>query len=358
MPVAILQKFIMVVDEEYPILEYIVIMPRPLIEDIRPILTFPETLQAPHLRHLSMTGFTFPIGSRLLTAAVSLVTFCLVMDHPYTYFHPNTLLQWLSFMPQLETLVVLFVFTNPNRDLEGHLTHTPIIAPVTLPNLRYFMFRGVSDDLEALVHWITTGSGTPHLKKLQVTFFPQFTFSVPRLLEFMNTSENLSFGSAKFEFSERQVYMEVYPRGETETYALSITIDCQHLDWQVSSMAQITNSLSPMFSAVEILTFKHRVHSWSSEEHNEVDHTEWYKLFGSFGSARTLCVDDGLVEELSRCLRLDNEEFLPELKEFTYSRSGDTSDPFTSFIDARQNAGRPVTLVRRSPSPNRFCATL
>jgi len=67
-------------------------------------------------------------------------------------------------------------------------------------------------------------------------------------------------------------------------------------------------------------------------------------------------VEDGLVEELSRCLRLEDGELplelLPELQELTYFGSGDTGDAFTSFIDARQNAGRPVTLVRHSPSPS------
>ena len=62
---------------------------------------------------------------------------------------------------------------------------------------------------------------------------------------------------------------------------------------------------------------------------------------------RTLRVEEGLVEQLSRCLRLDDGELplelLPELQELTYSR--DNSDAFTSFINARQNAGRPVTLV-------------
>jgi hypothetical protein len=42
-------------------------------------------------------GFALPIGSRLLTTAVGLVTLHLVMVHPSTYFHPNTLLQWISF---------------------------------------------------------------------------------------------------------------------------------------------------------------------------------------------------------------------------------------------------------------------
>jgi hypothetical protein len=40
------------------------------------------------------------------------------------------------------------------------------------------------------------------------------------------------------------------------------------------------------------------------------------------------------------------------MQELTYSGSGNTGDAFTSYIDARQDAGRPITLVRRSPSPD------
>jgi hypothetical protein len=115
-------------------------------------------------------------------------------------------------------------------------------------------------------------------------------------------------------------------------------------------MAQISDSLSQLFSAVEHLAFEHKMHSQSSEEHNEVDRTEWRKLLRSFGNVKTLRIDDGLVEQLSRCLRLDDRELplelLPELHELTYSGSGKSGDAFTSFINARQNAGRPVTLVR------------
>jgi hypothetical protein len=42
-----------------------------------------------------------------------------------------------------------------------------------------------------------------------------------------------------------------------------------HLDWAVSSVAQIYNVLSQVFSAN--LTLKHEVHSHSSEEHSDVD---------------------------------------------------------------------------------------
>jgi hypothetical protein len=207
--------------------------------------------------------------------------------------------------------------------------------------------------LEALVHRITT----PRLENLQILFFIQLTFSVPRLLQFVNATENLTFKSAKFWFSDKFVDVEVYPHEEAEVYAFSITVKCWHLDWQVSSAAQIFNSLSPLFSAVEHLTLQHEVHSQSSEEHNKADRTEWRQLLGSFRNVKTLLIDEGLVEELSHCLELDDGELplevLPELQELTYSGSGNTRDAFTSFIDARQDAGRPVTLVRPSPIPYR-----
>ena len=101
---------------------------------------------------------------------------------------------------------------------------------------------------------------------------------------------------------------------------------------------------------MEHLTLVHNVHNRSSEEHNQVDRTEWWRLLSPFGNVKTLRIH-GLVEELSRCLRLEDGEFpmelLPELQELTYPGSGDTGDSFTSFIDARRNADRPVTLVRQ-----------
>ena len=172
----------------------------------------------------------------------------------------------------------------------------------------------------------------------------------------MNATENLTFKSAKFKFSGEDVDVEVCHHEEDEMYALSITVLCWHLDWQVSSATQIFNPLSPLFSAVEHLTLEHEVHSQSSEEHNMADRVEWRQLLGSFRNAKTLRIAEGLVEELSRCLELDGGELpldlLPELQELTYFGSGITGDAFTSFIDARQDVARPITLIRRSPSPD------
>ena len=337
-----LQKIIATMDEEYPILEYLVInLP---IEDMSTVLILPETLQAPQLRHLKLRGFALPVGSRLLATAVGLITLYLSPVHLSTYFHPNTLLQWISLMPKLEMLVFFSKSIIPSHDVERQLTHSPVTTPVTHPNLHHFQFRGVSAYLEALVHWITT----PRLKKLDIDLFSQPTISVPRLLQFINATENLECDSVVFRFFEDYVSVAVYPRG-AEVYALGILLDCLHLEQQVSFMVQISSSLSRMFSTVEHLTFQHKEHIQSSEEHNQVDRTEWRRLLGPFSNVKTLEIDNGLVEDLSHCLQLEDGELplelLPELHELSYSRSGDTGDAFTSYIDARRNAGRPVTLV-------------
>ena len=344
----ILQKLIMAMDEEYPILEYLRIM-LPL-NDKSTILGFSETLQAPHLRHLQLQGFALPMGSTLLTTAVGLVTLFLLVLDPSTYFHPNTLLQWISLMPHLETLGIRFEHSIPNRDVERQLIHTPINAPIALPNLHVFDFRGVSSYLEALVHRITT----PRLEKLQIHFFNQLTFSAPRLLQFIIAAENFRLGSAVLTFSHKLVGVGVYPYGvsfgATNEYALGIVVKSCYLDWQASSMAQISNSLGQIFSAVEQLALQHYVHSESSEEHNDVDRTEWRKLLGPFRNVKTLEIQRELVKDLSRCLELEDGELplelFPELQEIRFHGRGDTGDAFTSFVDTRRNAGRPVTLVR------------
>ena len=51
--------------------------------------------------------------------------------------------------------------------------------------------------------------------------------------------------------------------------------------------------------------FEYEVHKRSSEERREIDLIDWRKLLCSFSNAKTLHIDDGLVEELSRfCNRM------------------------------------------------------
>jgi hypothetical protein len=344
LPVLKLQKFIMAIDGEYPILEYLILMDPP--RDKSTVLILPETLQTPHLRHLVIDG-SIPIRSPLLERAAGLVNLYLTLFHPSTYIQPADLLQSLSLMPQLELLLIYFHFSVSNRDVERQLMHTPVMTDVTLPNLRFFALQAVSTYSEAVLSRITS----PRLGKFQICYPTQLTFSVPQLVQFMQRTENIRFDRAKFCFESGKVYVKVNPpENNMSVDVFSIIVHCSPLHRQVSSVAQIFNALSQILSVVEQLSLVHRVRSWSSEEHSEVERTEWRKLLRSFTNVKTLRVHHGLVKELSRCLQLDDGEhpleLLPELQSLAYSGSGNANDAFTSFIDARKNAGLPVTLIK------------
>ena len=106
MPVSYMRKLIVAIEKEYPALEYLVMVLVPADKNTVSIL--PETLQAPHLRHLVLRCFALPLGCGLLTTVVGIVSLRLSIDHRSAYFQPNTLVQRISLMPQLETLVIHF----------------------------------------------------------------------------------------------------------------------------------------------------------------------------------------------------------------------------------------------------------
>jgi hypothetical protein len=344
LPVLKLQRLIKAIDGEYPILEYLIFVDP--LEDRSTVLILPETLQAPHLRHLAI-GCSISIRFQLLSTAVGLVTLNLGLLHPSTYFQPSVLLQSLSLMPQLEMVLIFFLFTVPDHDVERQL----ITTLVTLPNLRFFAFQAVAAYSEAVLSRITAS----RLEIFQIGYLNQLTFSVPQLLQFMERTKNLRFDRAKFNFKSKRIYVGVnraFDPPETNVLmdAFSINVDCCTLEWQVSSLAFIFNVPSQTFSAVEHLTLVHEAHFRSSQEQNEVDRTEWRKLLRSFSNVKYLRIGCELVGELSRCLRLEDGEdpleLLPELQQVTFSGSSNADDAFTSFVDARQNAGRPVTLIK------------
>lgn len=348
--VPILQKLIIALDGEFPILEYLSIIHqryrRPSIEhNMR--LTLPETFRAPHLRHLVLMSFAIPIGSPLLTTMGNVVTLSLNSIPPSAYFHPNALLQRLSLMPQLEILGILFNSHFPSRDIERQLSRTPIISRAVLPNLRWFGFQGASAYLEALLPRVTM----PLIERLQVSFFNQLTYPIPHLQQFMGTTENLRLNTATLTFLLDHLTVVAYPHKGARMFTLVMAIGGRHLDWQVVSTAQVLQTLKTVFSAVEHLTLEYKRHLISLEWKNEADRAQWRELLGAFDNVKTLLVDAELVEQISHSLRPGDGEsptdLLPELQELSYpARSPEKA--FTPFVDARQKADRPVTVIHPS----------
>ena len=344
MPVTSLQKLVMTIDSEFPTLEFLNIAP-PAEPNAR--LCLPPTFEAPQLRHLWLNYFTNPIRYPFLTCTVGLVTLLLPWTHTSTYVQPDVFLREISLLPHLERLEIGFICAVPNSGIENQVSHTPITTQVTLPNLHQFGYWGNSSYLETLLPHITTSL----LQGLNIDFFNQLTFSVPRLLQFMITLEH-RFSRAVLLFYQKGVLMVldnslVGTRPAQSTY-FQVKITCEHLDWQVSSIAQIFDNLRPLLSSVTDLTLDYREHTLSSELHNEVNSTLWRQILESFRNVDILRVHKGLVGGVSRSLRLDGEqppELLPELQELVCPTRSVDDKTFAPFIHDRKVAGHPVELI-------------
>ena len=342
-----LRRLVGLVDNEFPMLEYLLIWYCLADWDDwrRPPDLLPKTFKALNLRHLVLSPFTFPNVSPLLSTTVFLVTLSLGI---VGYFHPNDLLERLAHLCQLETLRIAFLSPVPNHGAQERLLYTLSITEVTIPNLRWFWFKGTNAYLEVLL----SGMNTPLIDSLQITLFDQINHPVPNLLQYLGTAENLTFGSARFFFYDRAVSVTIYPHDGDRTSTLCIEARGGRLDQQLFFMAQLFNALSPAFSSVEVLTLDYRMHTLSSE----ASRSQWRKLLMSFHNVEILRVyNNGLVDDISRSLQPEGEpplELLPELKELERPATSDTRGAFNAFINAREVAGRPVRLVQAA-APDR-----
>ncbi len=349
-PIPVLERLIITLDGEYPILECLLIehqlFQRPVTWRNRN-LNLPETFRAPHLRHLVLMNFVIPIGSPLLVTMGNLATLSLNMIPLSAYFHPNALLQRLSLMPQLEIFGITFNSHFPSGDIQRQLLRAPIMTRAVVPNLRWFAFQGASAYLEALLPWVTF----PLLERLQVFFFNQLSYSIPHLQQLMSATGNLRLNAVELEFRDDFLLMRTYPDKEARSYTLQMMLGGRHLDWQVACTAQVFHTLRTKFSVVEHLTLEYTRYRISSEWNNEANRTQWREFLGSFGKVKTLRMDGALVRQFSRSLQPSEgespTELLPELQEMSYSAFGSSLDALSRFVDARQKAGRPVTVIRR-----------
>ena len=75
------------------------------------------------------------------------------------------------------------------------------------------MFRDISAYIGAVVCRITI----PRFERLDIRFFKQLTFYLPRLLHFMDTTNNFRFSATKLKFSDENADVQ---------YALFIAFCC------------------------------------------------------------------------------------------------------------------------------------
>jgi len=135
------------------------------------------------------------------------------------------------------------------RDLENRPLHTPVPL-ITLPNLRLFFFRGTSAYLDGFLTQIRT-------PLLRLRLFNQLTFTIPHLFQWLSATENFRFNSVQLVFFQEGITLSAYRREGDRVNPFDVMIRCRHIDWQVSTVAQIFNSLVPVLSVVEVLVLSY-----------------------------------------------------------------------------------------------------
>ena len=334
---SMLHKVIVLMNEHFPILEHLSLsFPSFLvtIKNHHP-LTLPTAFLAPNLRHLALPSISPPRRLRVLTSTDSLVRLELSEIQTSSYFRPRLLVARLRSLPLLEELFIGFSIPIPRPSTEMELLGEQGTL-VTLPSLKTLRFKGVGAYLESLVTQIRA----PLLERLKVTFFNQIAFALPHLFRLINT-KGFELSSTTVGFDRKEVYVNAADHG-SEREPFRFRVVCRQLDWQIDCATQICHALIPALSDAEGLELYHKHGEITTELQNGViDSTTWHGLLRSFTGVKELRIHDGLLEELSRALQVDevgsDPGFLPNLKSI-YAKD----NLFTSFIDTRKAVGRPV----------------
>ena len=345
-----LRKLLALMDEPFQILEHLSLSSTG--QDAS--LVLPKTLLAPNLRYLTLHGVNFSSELSLLSSTVSLVTLSLENIWDLGYFLPGNLITRLRYLRQLEELSICFSIPLPNSGalLDG------IKTPVTLPKLKHFTFRGVTDHLEDLVAHIRA----PILERLNITLFDQDVFALPHLSYLIDTTEGFKLPMAKIIFEEGGVVVVTDHCRQQQLgnrpSTFNLRVMCDVFDRQVDYAVQICSTLRSMLSGVEGLTMERltlndRLRMLTDWRYGDIDSAMWCSLLGPFIGAKTLHICRALWWDISCALKVGDSGFdpglLPSLEVLALDISErEIGNSFASFIDARQVTGRPVCLL---PSP-------
>jgi F-box-like len=303
----------------------------------------PETFlggSSPHLESFTLRGIPFPTFPNFVLSSTQIQSLSLENIPHSGYISPDAMVTCLAALPNLRRLSIGF---------QSPLSRPAEIAPPPLtramfPNLIGFYFRGVSEYLEDFIARIEA----PHLFFLTTIFFMDLIFDIPRLHNFINrTLKRVNQASMVFTSQEIKISFAMHIQQE---------IQCERLDWQLSSITQILSQQLPLLSPVEYFEIcepqfplgDSRI-EW--EDDPDMDPSQWLELFRLLIAVRSLYVSERLVHRVVAALKeLTGEmamEVLPALRSLWLEGLqpfGLVQDAIKSFVTARQLTNHPVTV--------------
>jgi hypothetical protein len=293
---------------------------------------------APLLEYFDLDGLPFPTFPKFISSSTH-IRYLSISDMPHSgYISPNEMVACLAALPHLEDLYIGF---------RSPLSRPPqVIPPRTriasvLPALTTLSFWGVSEYFEDFVAQIDT----PLLNELDITFFLDLIFDIPRLRHLICRADRLEpFDRAEMEFFDGQICISV---GQ---FRLSIL--CERPDWQLSSIVQIFGQQLPLLSHVEQLKVFQRSQEYIEWMDNlDMDSSLWLELFHLFTALQSLRVSEKLVVPVVTTLQELTErrtmEVLPALHSLFLEGlepSGPVPEGIKSFVAARQLSDHHVVI--------------
>ena len=340
---SLLQKMAPMMNELHPILTDIYLLST---DESVPVL--PETFlggSAPRLRSFILSGIPFPTLHNFILSATQIIHLSL-FDIPLSgYISPEVMVTCLAALPNLEYLAIGFRFRSPISRQIG----LPPLTPAVLPSLTKLFFRGASEYLEELL----TRTHTPQLNRLNILFFKDLIFDLPRLRSLVIRGEGLrphSLAWIIFDVHKINITLGSPPR-------IVLAILFEEWDRQLTSLAQVCNQNLPVLSFVEQLSIcepRRASLSWRGD----MSSLQWLQLFLPFIAVRDLYVSEQLVPFATAALKeLTGErsmEVLPALNRLFLERfqpSGFVQEAIEPFVSSRQLSGHPVAVHSEQPPP-------
>jgi hypothetical protein len=293
---------------------------------------------APRLQYFELNGIPFPGLPKLLLSASRLV--CLrLSDIPHSgYISPEAMVASLSVLSSLRTLSLEFRSPQSRPDWESRSLPPPNRS--ILPTLDYFRFKGVTEYLEELV----TRIDTPKLRHTHINFFDQIDFDCPRLAQFIDRTP--TFGA----------HDTAYVRfGDLDTSVtlliptLEIVISWSEPDRQLSSIAQVCNSLHHLSTVVHL--YIERRPGERVFQIDAIENTQWLQLFLPFTAVEFLYLSKtfapGVAAALQELVGGRITEVLPSLQSIIVQGiepSGPIQENIGQFVAARQLSDHPIAI--------------
>jgi hypothetical protein len=242
-----LQEKLSTISEPFLELEELVL----LSQDKNLQLTLPSAFRwGSRLRTLHVTRIAIPTLPLLHSSSTDLIDLQLHEIPIAGYISPQVFANILSRTPHLRSLSLHFLSFPPRRNFVG--LPPPSGHRIVLPALTSFKYRGITKYLDSFVARIDA----PHLGDIDITFFSQPTMDASQLGQFIERIDmQTSFAEADIQTSESAHAISISFKTPSTFTPLRLQIPCKQLDWQLSSMAQVCDQLSPILSGVQHLVF-------------------------------------------------------------------------------------------------------